>query len=298
MIDPEPSDEPIDYAHLDPDRQSQFAIAVLLVLASPFLVDALANSLLRAIRGESIVAPILVGVVFTKFGLLAMWLSWGGSCAIWRMLVVMVSLLFTSFAAPIDRNNPQLFIILFLIAMICSAMIALPRLFGVRWITSWDSPFGTVVAAKRLYQFSIVDMLIWTMMTALVAGLIQWIGLPEGIDLVGFVFTLIGLAMLALGVLAAMWAELTVRPRIVGRVAAVYALAIVLALLIAGVTNAPAEAVAYILAMFLTTASCLLGALFVLRCFNHRLIRHGRKSELQRNLSGSDAPRSPFSKGN
>jgi hypothetical protein len=271
---------PIDYARIDPDHQSRFVIAVLLVLASPFFVDGLSYAVMRVICGDSTVPVFLLGLVTAKFGLVAMWLGWGGSRAIWRMLVVMVSMLFSSFAAPIDRNNLQLFIVLFLLQTICAATIALPRLLGVRWITAWDAAYGNEIVSHRPYQFSIVDILIWTTMAALLAGLIQWIGIPAGIDLMGLAITLVGLVMLSAAVLVAMWAELSVAERIEGRVAAAYSFVAVLAVGTAMLSGAPSDAIGYILGMYLSTASCLLVGLYVLRRFGHRLVRCGRKIEM------------------
>jgi hypothetical protein len=148
-------------------------------------------------------------------------------------------------------------------------------LLNVRWITVWDAACGNEFVSHRPYQFSIVDILIWTTMAALLAGLIQWIGIPAGIDLMGLAITFVGLVMLSAAVLVAMWAELSVAERIEGRVAAAYSFGAVLGIGTAMLSGAPSEAMGYILGMYLSTASCLLAALYVLRRFGHRLVRCG-----------------------
>src|SRR5437868_760690 len=105
--------------YFDAERQSRFAIAALTVLASPFLVDGLVTALLHGIRGDSIFITVLFGLIVAKFGLVAMWLGWGGSRTIWRMLIVMLSLLFTSLVIPgIDRDRPQVFLVMLLATLL------------------------------------------------------------------------------------------------------------------------------------------------------------------------------------
>ncbi len=275
ITDSDVADSPadaFDNPPFDADARSRFTIAVLLALASPFLVDALAFAISKVMRGESLVVSILFGLVVAKFGLLAMWLAWGGSRAFWRMLVVMMSLFLTSLAAPVDRNNTQLFVILFLINGVCALVIALPRLLDVRWIVTSDWRSLAKPDTGRRYQFSIIDILVWTTMAAVLAGLIQWIGFPAGVDLLGLLVVLIAPTVLGAAVLVAMWAELGAIENIGGRIGAAYLFAILLALVTGMLWRAPGEAVAYILLFFLSGMSGLLTVLYVLRCAGHRWV--------------------------
>src|SRR5271169_2504040 len=76
-------------------KRPPFAAAALLVLTSPFLIDAPIIAALKAI-GESTVSPVLIGILTAKFGLLVMWLGWGCSRAALRMPVLALSCFFTA----------------------------------------------------------------------------------------------------------------------------------------------------------------------------------------------------------
>jgi hypothetical protein len=264
-----PSSNGADDRHSHPDRRSRFLLGVLFVLASPFLVDAPAIKFSMTIHGDSILIPIFVGFVVAKFGLLAMWLGWGGSRAIWRMLILAVSWFFTCALIPGSYSDAaQAFAVIYLLLVITAAFIAVPRLFGVRWIASSEDSAAVLGATHHAYQFSIFDLLVWTTTTAILAALVRVLGLPQVFDVETVFFMCLACAMLIVGTLTAMWAqlaELAAGPSVAARAFITFALALVMAIVIAAISQAPSDAVGYIFALFLTIAACLLGACYCLR---------------------------------
>jgi hypothetical protein len=127
-------------------------------------------------------------------------------------------------------------------------------------------------------------------MCGIIAGLIQWIGLPSGIGATeGWIAIAIGMPIVSLGILIAMWAELTTQLEIAGRVGVAYIVAIALAVLVPGLIHAPGEALFYITAMAGCVMSNWLGFFYVLRRLDHRLIKHGTSPAVATAISDQPA---------
>ncbi|HZZ30194.1 MAG TPA: hypothetical protein VFE46_19505 [Pirellulales bacterium] len=261
--------------------RSRFVLAALLALAAPFLVDAAPIAGLKTLHGdELILTPLLFSIIFAKYGLMAMWLAWGGSRAIWRMIILAISWFFTCMLTPGPYTDvPQLFLAFYLQLIVIAAAIAVPRLFGVRWVADVKWSAGVSVAQNKPYQFSIYDLLIWTTTVAILAELIRWVGMPQGVGMEGIFFMSLGGAMLAFIVLTAMWAqlaEMAVGSSMGGRTILTFILALIMAVVVVSLSRAPGKAAAFLFMLILATTGWLLAACYVLRCYGHRLVR--RKS--------------------
>jgi hypothetical protein len=265
-------------------------LAVLLVLAAPFLVDAPVLAVLDAQRGDSFLTPVLLSIIAAKFGLMTMWSAWGGSWAFLRMLVVALSWCFTSQLIPVPPSDKfEIFAAVVLGTLLCGAVVALPRLFGVRWVTQRDLLGNRAAPSQRMYQFSILDMFTWTTTTAVMAALVRWSGLPNYIDVYSIIVFCIAAAILIVGVWAAMWAGLTMRKFVGARVVATLALALLMGLGTAVLSGGRSEDVGYTIAWFLCTEGCLLAACFIMRRNGHRLVRISKANMLQE-ASASTTP--------
>jgi hypothetical protein len=266
---PSSVDEPFDYAALD--RSSRFALALLAAWASPFLVDGIGSLLAKNLGGDSFVLVFMIGVFLAKFGLLSIWLAWGGSRFIWRMLVVMVSVLFTTLAVSAGSDGPQMFLAVFLITLLCSGAIAVPRLFGVHWVAEWTLHREELFPARR-NQFSIFDLLVWTTVVAIIAGVMSAIRLRMNVFEFGGI-CLIAVPIAALIILLAMWTELNKAESIAGFVILNYFLLVVLAVVLGSITRAPGEAFVYFLGTLAIALTCVLCALYFFRRAGDRLVR-------------------------
>ena len=105
-------------------KRPPFAVVALLVLTSPFVFDAPIIAALKAV-GESTVSPVLIGMLTAKFGLLVMWLGWGGSRAVLRMPVLALSCFFTAWLTPgTPTDKFEEFSVLFLVLIGCGSAVA------------------------------------------------------------------------------------------------------------------------------------------------------------------------------
>jgi hypothetical protein len=262
---------PIDSAYVD--RASRFVLALLFAWASPFVVDGFASALARNLRDDSFIVMLAIGVVLGKFGLLSMWLAWGSSRFIWRMLIVIVSVSFTAMVVSIDRGGAsQFFLVVFLLTILCAGAIAAPRYY-VRWVEQWTTRLDEPRPARR-NQFSILDLLVWTTVVAIVCGLISGIGFPQGMSIVEFGFLcLIAGPIVAFVVLLAMWTELNRAESIGFFVLVNYIFAVALAFIVGSMSRAPWWAIGYMFASLATGISCILGVLYLFRNRGDRLVR-------------------------
>ena len=127
--------------------------------------------------------------------------------------------------------------------------------------------------------FSILDLLIWTAIVAIVCGAIRGIGLPREIDVLEFgLFSLIGVPIVAFGVLLAMWSVLHTSETIGAFVLMNYVLALVLAIIVAALFGGPIEAVGYMFVMLATAITCVLFILDLYRHSGDRLVTSRRVS--------------------
>jgi hypothetical protein len=253
-------------------RRPPFAVVALLVLTSPFVFDAPIIAALKAV-GESTVSPVLIGMLTAKFGLLVMWLGWGGSRAVLRMPVLALSCFFTAWLTPgTPTDKFEEFSVLFLVLIICGSVVALPRLLRVRWTSPEELSNSDPMLAARRYQFSIFDMLVWTTTTAVFLGLLRFVGLPPYIDAEFLFMILLGCASLVAGIFAAMWTMLTLRPVTAARIAIVLCIATLLAVIPVYLTGITGQEAAEIFILYLATAVCLLGGCYVIRCYGYRLV--------------------------
>lgn len=256
-----------------------FAAVALLVLTSPFLIDAPIISGWKT-AGESIVAPVLLGMLIAKFGLLVMWLGWGGSWAVLRLPVLALSCFFSAWLTPgTPTDTFEEFNFLFFMLIGCGAIVTLPRLLRVRWTSLEELSSGDPSLAARRYQFSIFDMLVWTTTTAVFLGLIRLVGFPRNLYIEILFIILVGGAALVTGVFAAMWTMLTLRPVTAARIAIALCIAALLAVVPVYLTGIAGQDTAEVFVLYLTTAVCLLGACYVMRCYGYRLVWRRRAKQ-------------------
>jgi hypothetical protein len=261
--------------HSKANRRTYSLVAVVLVLGSPFLIDAPAFALPYDFISDSIIVPIFAGLVTAKLGLLATWLAWGGLRFIFRMLIVTLSLCFTLQLKTNPLGQwPQDFLFLYLLLMVCAVVIAAPRMWGVRWVTRWNDLGGASMPTRKSYQFSIEDVLEWTTAVAFLAVLFRWIGLPKYEFWDPFFILLYWIVLIAIGVLTAMWAELTTKPNVAARVAVTLGITLLIATFSVALFQAQAHTVPYVFILFLMTEDCLLGCFYFMRRLGHRLVWH------------------------
>jgi len=269
-------EQQIDYAKVD--RRARFVFALLLAWASPFLVDGFAVLFLKSIGGAWFFEVFPLGAILGKFCLLSMWLAWGGSRVIWRMLVVMVSVAFTAIAVSMGRDAPLMFMSVLFLMILCASGIAIPRLFGVRWVEEWTHGADGPMPARR-NQFSILDLLIWTATVAIIAGVMRGIGLPDWMDVLAFgFFCLIAVPLATCFVLLAMWSMLNKAESVGVFVFMNYIFALVLAFIVGAISRAPGEAMSYIFGSLVVAISCVLFALYQFRGAGDRLVRAKRSA--------------------
>jgi hypothetical protein len=272
-MDAEPpvEDKPVDYE--DFGRPSRFALATLFALASPFFVDGLAVLMLKSLNGQSPIVVFAIGAILGKFALLSMWLAWGSSRVIWRVLIIMVSVFFSTMVSQIDPDKSQFYLVVLLQVILCAGAIAIPRLFGARWVERWTLRAVEPVPVRR-NQFSILDLLIWTTTFAIIAGVMQAIGLPTWMGVVEFgVLCLFAVPITSFFVLVAMWVELNKAESIGGFVGLMYLFLLFLTVILAAITRAPGEAFAYIFGTLATALTFILIVLHQFRRAGDRLVR-------------------------
>lgn len=234
---------------------------------------------------------IVVSVEIAKFCLLATWLAWGGSRAVLRVIVVFISLLFTCiiFGVANDPGATQFWSMLLLVQIFLACLIALPKLWGCRWFSAEELPLADPAATnslgKRVRQFSLVDLFMWTATVAVVSGIIRWLGFPGDLIVSNISeFTLVVLlvpyivALLAIGTLLSIWIAMPQSPQI-GKRVAISSIAMMFGLspaLLMVLASAGWEAGQIVLFLVATTALSMLlvaGPLAVLRSFGDRVVR-------------------------
>jgi hypothetical protein len=260
-------------------KKPPFAAMALLVLASPFLIDA---PIIVALKGtsESPISPVLMGLLIAKFGLLVMWLGWGGSRVVLRLPILTLSCFFSAWLTPgTPTDTFEEFSFLLFMLLGCGAIVALPRLWRIRWTSLEELENGNLMKAERRYQFSIFDMLVWTTTTAVFLGLFRIVGFPRDLYIEIIFIILIGGASLITGIFAAMWTELTLRPVTAARVGIALCIAAVLAIVPVYLTGPNEREVIEVFVMYVTTAVCLLGACYVIRGYGYRLVWQRRAKQ-------------------
>jgi hypothetical protein len=207
---------------------SRLTAAIATALLAPLVIDGPISAFAHTTRQEPgvLVLIVIASIEIAKFCLLAAWLAWGGSRAVLRVIIVFASLLFSCvvFGIAGEPDITQAFSILLLASTVLASLIATPKLFGCRWLSAAEMALDQHPATdsrRRLRQFSIVDLLMWTATVAVIAGIIRWLGLPrellnpdfalESLMWLGFVVAL------AIGTLLAIWSALTRSPWVIRR---------------------------------------------------------------------------------
>jgi len=278
------------YMKLDFGSRDRFVGAIAAILMAPLVIDVPIAAIERsnALRHESefIFMLALLSVTFAKFCLLAVWLAWGGSRLIWRVIVVFASLLFTCLAFFYDTRATEGYSTVLLACAVLAAASASPKLFGVRWVSldSWAVVQNDAKPAHTPRQFTLVDMFIWTATVAVVFGVIRWLGFPRGLldtNPIALLLTIgCWLGYPAVGTLLAMWAALAPGPSVGPRCAvawlAMLGLLTPILGLIGGGARDSGEAVLIIVAAMSSTMFLVFAPLLILRSWGHRLVRQGK----------------------
>ncbi|HEY2882761.1 MAG TPA: hypothetical protein VGJ15_10015 [Pirellulales bacterium] len=285
--DAEQRQVPAHFVALEQQQRGRFIMSVVAVLLAPFVIDLPITALFHANfdRGEPGVPAAVLGVslFIARFSFLGMWLAWGGSRLIWRIMATYLSLLFSCAVYGIsreDRHATEAYSMAMLLVTVFAAMLAIPKLFGIRWVLLQELDSEDKISQPYRRQFSLLDMFLWTFTVAFVLGVFRWLGFP---NLQGeaslawfFLVTTIGLGMPAIAALLSMWAALHRGEEVQLRIALAAGFTLLLLsplLLIAGIGNARGEAVVAILFTIAGSLFCLIAPLLLLRSFGHRLIR-------------------------
>jgi hypothetical protein len=265
--------------------------AIVVALLSPLVIDGPISAFVHSVHHEPVVFVLVViaSVEIAKFCLLASWLAWGGSRAVVRVIVVFVSLLFTCvvFGIAGEPGITQAWSLLLLAATGLACLIALPKLFGCRWLSAEElanENQNDGSSRQQLRQFSIVDLFMWTATVAVVAGIIRGLGLPrEFADvnsaIVEVLILLCVIVALAIGTLLAIWSVMSRSPWVIRR--SILSGAVMIGLfspLWLMMLNSPhaGEVVFALFGLILVSLSMVIGPLLVLRSFGDRIVRVGR----------------------
>jgi hypothetical protein len=246
----------------------------MLGLLSPLLIDAPIASL-SSMRGDP--APLLGCILFAsaaaRFGLLAIWLAWGATRAVWRLPLVLPGIILPVLIWTGGRNGfiewRQVLSLLLMLFLGTAALAAVPRLFGAYRINLYDSPTDSSSQRVRGGQFGLLDIFAWTATVAVLAGIVRWVGLPR--DSAWPVFLLIALPITGIYVLTAIWAVLTKMESIYNRAAIAGGITFVGATVLCLLTSARAKDAFYIHFMLLLIMALLIGGLYLARSLGVRL---------------------------
>jgi hypothetical protein len=267
--------------------------AIVAALLSPIVIDGMISAVAHSMHREPgvVVMVIVVSVEIAKFCLLATWLAWGGSRAVLRVIVVFISLLFTCviFGVAGEPGATQFWSMLLLVQIFLACLIALPKLWGCRWFSAEELPLADPAAAnslgKRVRQFSLVDLFMWTATVAVVSGIVRWLGFPTDVlenNIGEFIFAslvlLYAVAVFAVGTLLSIWIAMSPSPRIKRRVtiSSIGMTAAISPVLLMVMASAGRESGQIVLFLLATTALSMLlvaGPLAVLRSFGDRVVR-------------------------
>jgi hypothetical protein len=249
-----------------PHAVREFPIAIITIIVLALAMTPIGKLMPRGQKAE-LWQVIPIGIVQAVMCGFAYWLGWGGSRVLFRLIVAGIGLylLYAAFSAmPGVRMAP------FAIITLCTSMIAAtPRFFGLRQcrLSADDVPESTM----RDRQFSLVDLFLWTMTAALLAGTARWVDLSDQMRRQNVEANFIASARLAICTLAAMWAMLTLRGHVWMRLTIAIGLVAVVEAVIYfsrfGSNWIPAV-------VYPTTAIVLCLAFFVLRCRGFRIARN------------------------
>ncbi len=268
-----PSQKVPDYAHIHSDvTDGYFWGLVALILFSPLWIDL--PAFLAMFSGWSpALQVVFMSLQVAKFCLMAIWLAWGGSRVLWRMIVVGSSLLGTSviLARTFPWGGtvvPQLW---WLTMLATATGIAVPRLLGVRWARIASERRPAALPEKPSRQFALLDMFLWTATAACVFGVFRWLPLPD--EIVLYIYLGIGTLLFIVGSLGSMWAILGTNGPVLGRGTMVVAGMVFAGFVIAVLTgmSSESEVVGYWLAFNALSTFCVMFGLLVTRRFGYRL---------------------------
>jgi len=292
---PEPGSEIRSLGHYSPrpfkpelNARDRFVGAIAAILLAPLVIDVPMAAMMRGGLGrrepEFIFMLAMFSISVAKFCLLAIWLAWGGSRLIWRVIVVFASLLFTCFAFAYDAHATEGYSAILLACAAIAGASAIPKLFGVRWVSA-DGGANSADATKPAHaarQFTLVDMFIWTATAAVVAGVVRWLGFPR--DVVHIEMLLVvgcSLGYPAAGTLLAMWAALAPSPNVGPRCVIAWFVMIglmspFLLMIAATARQEGGVALLWIVGAMSSTMFLVFAPLLVLRNWGHRLVRERR----------------------
>jgi hypothetical protein len=273
------------------NARDRFVGAIAATLLAPLVIDVPMAAIVRGGLGHREPGVIFILAMFSilvaKFCLLAIWLAWGGSRLIWRVIVVFASLLFTCFAFAYDAHATEWYSAVLLASAAIASATAIPKLFGVRWVSE-NAGAGSAEAttlARTARQFTLVDMFIWTAAVAVVAGVIRWLGFPGELtqrDPAGMLLIFgCWLGYPAAGTLLAMWAALAPSPNVGPRCVIAWLVMIVLMspfllMIVAGDPREGGVTLLVTVGAMSSTMFLVFAPLLVLRNWGHRLVRERR----------------------
>jgi hypothetical protein len=273
------------------NARDRHGAAIAAILLAPLVIDVPMAAIMRGGLGrrepEFIFMLAIVSISVAKFCLLAIWLAWGGSRLIWRVIVVFASLLFTCFAFAYDAHATEGYSAVLLACAAIAGASAIPKLFGVRWVSenAGAGSAGAIAAARPARQFTLVDMFIWTATVAVVAGVIRWLGFPREPIQMHPVETLLTvgctLGYPSAGTLLTMWAALAPSPNVGPRCVIAWFVMIglmspFLLMIAAGARQEAGVALLIIVGAMSSTMFLVFAPLLVLRNWGHRLVRERR----------------------
>jgi len=279
-----------------PNPPTRFTLAVAAALLSPLLIDVPIAALMRAGLGRDepgvVFQLVFYCVTGAKFCLLAVWLAWGSSRTIWRVIVVFVSLLFTCLAFAYDAHATEGYSVVLLACVAISGICAIPKLLGIRWVNEDD--LGTEARADApghmARQFTLVDLFIWTATVAVVTGVIRWLGFPRDLLQMNPLEMLLvfgcGLGYPAAGTLLSMWAALAPGPNVGNRcglawLAMIGLLSPFLLMMAGGEGHQAGAAILTVIGVMSASMFLVFAPLLMLRSWGDRLVRLAKSSVVQ-----------------
>jgi hypothetical protein len=213
----------------------------------------------------------------------AFWLSWGGSRVFFRLVVVGFGVLFFCVALGAISQGHNEFFEFAAVTLGTAAVVALPRLVGVRRCRLGSD--GLPPMARKIPQFSVLDIFVWTTTVALLAACMRWAEVPKRLK--GFDELVRWSGLLGICTLLAMWATLSMSHRVVRRGVLAAAIAIGIGIFSgaerAEKTVAMVSAVAILIACFL-----------LLRRRGVRLVRGQIRATEPADLKSPTTAASPF----
>lgn len=273
------------------NTRDRFVGAIAAILLAPLVIDVPMALIVRGSalhrEPEFIFMLAMFSISVAKFCLLAIWLAWGGSRLICRVIVVFASLLFTCFAFAYDARATEGYSTVLLACAAIAGASAIPKLFGVRWVS--ENGNGTTAdaatPAHTARQFTLVDMFIWTATVAVVAGVIRWLGPPTDLLRMNPIELLLvvgcSLGYPSAGTLLTMWAALAPSPNVGPRCVVAWFVMIglmspFLLMIAAAARQESGEALLVIVGAMSSTMFLVFAPLLVLRNWGHRLVRERR----------------------